>query len=71
MTNCPPSNPCAEKFWELQYDVNIKPVIGAVSDYNDLTNKPSINGIVLSGDKTNEELLIQALTNEDIDSVLK
>lgn len=30
--------------------------VGGTSDYNDLDNKPSINGIVLEGDKTSHEL---------------
>lgn len=33
---------------------------GGTSDYNDLENKPSINGITLEGNKTTEDLLIEA-----------
>lgn len=33
---------------------------GGTSNYNDLENKPSINGIVLEGNKTTEDLLIEA-----------
>lgn len=32
---------------------------GGTSDYNALNNKPSINGVVLEGNKTTEELLIE------------
>ena len=32
---------------------------GGSSDYTELTNKPSINGVTLSGNKTSEELGIQ------------
>ena len=31
------------------------------SDYEDLENKPSINGVTLTGNKTTEDLGIQAL----------
>lgn len=51
------------------------------SDYNDLANKPSINGTVLQGDKDTKSLNILAadtgavtasdmLTNEDIEGIL-
>lgn len=33
---------------------------GGTSNYNDLENKPSINGITLEGNKTTEDLLIEA-----------
>lgn len=33
---------------------------GGTSNYNDLENKPSINGVVLEGNKTTEDLLIEA-----------
>ena len=33
---------------------------GGTSDYNDLTNKPSINGVELSGNKTSSDLKISA-----------
>lgn len=50
------------------YDDNITYLItddytggsGGTSNYNDLENKPSINGIVLEGNKTTEDLLIEA-----------
>lgn len=34
-----------------------------VSDYNDLDNKPSINGVELVGNKTTEQLGIQTVVN--------
>lgn len=50
----------------------VVPVIGGsgTSDYRDLDNKPSINGVTLEGDKTNEELLIKAIPNEEIEALL-
>lgn len=50
------------------YDDNITYLItddytggsGGTSNYNDLENKPSINGIALEGNKTTEDLLIEA-----------
>lgn len=57
---------------ELQFDDKIVPVIsGGSNDYNDLNNKPSINGVQLVGNKTNEELLIQAISNSEIEDLLK
>lgn len=38
---------------------------GGTSDYEDLTNKPSINGVELVGDKTSEELGIEIPSLDD------
>ena len=44
-------------------------------DYNKVSNKPSINGVTLQGDKTTDELGIDTLdpsdfaTNDDIDGM--
>lgn len=43
---------------------------GGTTDYNELENKPSINGVVLVGDKTNEELNISSIPKDYIDSVV-
>lgn len=56
----------------LTFGVNIRPVIGGgTTDYDKLKNRPSINGVVLTGNKTNEDIKIHALTNEEIESLLK
>ena len=56
----------------LKFNTKIVPVVGGGStNYEQLTNKPSINGVALIGNKTNEEILIQALTNQDIEGILK
>ena len=34
---------------------------GGTSDYNELTNKPTLNGVEISGDKTSEDYGIQCL----------
>lgn len=41
----------------LASDINVKP---GTTDYNDLSNKPSINGIVLDGNKTATDLSLQS-----------
>lgn len=41
----------------------------ATGDYNALSNKPRINGIELSGDKTLDQLGVTGLTDEEIDSM--
>ena len=57
---------------DLKFGTEIVPVIGSgTDDYNDLINKPSINGVTLQGNKTNEELLIDAMTNVEIEELLK
>lgn len=63
----------SDKKIELQWETEIVPVInlGGATNYNDLTNKPSINGVELVGNKTNEELLIAAISNEEIEQLLK
>ena len=42
----------------------------SVNDYNDLRNKPSIEGVALEGDKTFEELNLQSLTNQELEAML-
>lgn len=42
-------------------------------DYNNLYNRPSINGVVLSGNHTHEELGfpdVETMTDEEIDAAL-
>lgn len=43
---------------------------GGTGDYEELENKPSINGVTLEGDLEAEDLNIEALTNEEIDQLL-
>lgn len=65
------STECDEKI-NLKFQTEIKPVIGGgTDDYNELSNRPKINGVVLEGDKTNEELLIVAISNVEIEELLK
>ena len=37
---------------------------GGTSDYNDLTNKPTLNGVEISGDKTSADYKISAETTQ-------
>lgn len=60
---------CSET--DLKFDSEIRPVIGSGLDYANATNKPSINGVILEGNKTNEEILIGALSNSEIENLLK
>lgn len=43
---------------------------GGVTSYNDLTDKPSIEGVTLIGDKTHEDLNLQRITNTEIEDLL-
>ena len=42
----------------------------SVNDYNDLRNKPRIEGVELIGDKSFEELNLQRLTNTELENML-
>lgn len=39
-------------------------------DYDSLSNKPSINGVTLAGNRTFEELGLQPITSEDIQEIV-
>ena len=39
------------------------------TNYNDMTNKPQIEGVTLSGNKTYDQLNLQRLTNSEIEEV--
>lgn len=43
---------------------------GNVNSYNDLTDKPQIEGVTLIGNKTYEELNLQRITNSEIEDLL-
>ena len=43
---------------------------GGVTSYNDLSDKPQIEGITLIGNKTYEELNLQRITNTEIEDLL-
>lgn len=44
----------------------------ATNDYNDLLNKPSINDVVLQGNKTTDDLNIyETIDNSDVDSMFE
>ena len=53
---------------EIVTDIELS--TNGTNDYNDLVNKPSINGVELVGDKTTEELDILPLTNAEIDEFM-
>lgn len=55
----------------LKFGSDIRPIIGGTSDYNNLNNKPQINGVTLTGNKTSDQIGISRLTNEDIESIFK
>lgn len=48
----------------------IDQVSPGVTSYESLTDKPSIEGVTLSGDKTFEELNLQSITNTDLENML-
>lgn len=68
-THTPADHPCDHPHLSSK----VVPVIGGsgASDYRDLSNKPKINGVILEGDKSNEDLLIEAIPNEEIEALLK
>lgn len=46
-------------------------VVGGTTNYNKLYNKPQINGVELTGNKTNEEIGIGTITNTELNDLLK
>lgn len=42
---------------------------GGTDNYNALSNKPKVNGVTLTGDKTLEQLNIEALTAEEVSAM--
>lgn len=53
-----------------EIDTDIELSTSGINDYNDLVNKPSINGVELVGDKTTQDLDILPLTNAEIDEFM-
>ena len=53
-----------------EIDTDIEISTGGTNDYNDLINKPSIEGVELIGDKTLKELGVEALTPQEIDAII-
>lgn len=53
-------------------DLEMNEVInnGGTRNYNDLNNKPMIEGVELVGNKTYEELNLSSLTNTEIEDLL-
>lgn len=56
---------------EIKFGTDIRPVFGGVSDYTKLNNKPSINGVELIGNKSNDDLNIRSITNSEIEEFFK
>lgn len=55
----------------MRVNESIRPGSGRVSDYEDLSNKPSIEDVVLMGNKSFSDLGLEALTNEEIEVLLR
>ena len=53
-----------------EIDTDIELSTNGTNDYNDLINKPSIEGVELVGDKTLEELDVEPLTPQEIDAII-
>ena len=53
-----------------QVDAQIYTPGAGSNDYNELINRPKINGVELVGNKTTEELDILPLTNTEIDEFM-
>lgn len=55
----------------IKFESKIVPVINPAFDYLSLENKPQINGVTLQGNKTDKELNIDSIPNEEIESLFK
>lgn len=56
---------------KIEFGTDIRPILGGSNNYNQLSNKPLINGVELVGDKTNDELNICSITNSEIEDFFK
>ena len=54
----------------IDMEANEATDLGGTTNYNDLRNKPMIEGVELVGDKTYEELNLSGLTNAEIEELL-
>ena len=54
----------------IDLEMNEVTETGGTKNYNDLNNKPKIEGVELIGDKTFEELNLSSLTNTEIEDLL-
>lgn len=53
-------------------DINLDAMyVSGTADYNKLKNKPCINSVELTGNKSFEDLGATALTNEELEALLK
>jgi hypothetical protein len=55
------------------YSTNFEATVeidGKIISYNEMINKPKINGVLLVGDKTSEDLGIEAITIEELEEML-
>lgn len=50
---------------------NLQITGGGVTDYRDLTNKPYVNGVELTGRLSLEDLGIEEISNTQIDQIIK
>ena len=55
----------------MRVNESIRPGSGGSSDYEDLSNKPSIESVTLMGNKTFSDLGLTPLTNEEIEALLR
>ena len=53
-----------------QFSTPQKVTINGTEDYNELENKPSINGVELQGDKSFEDLGELTLTNSELKDLI-
>lgn len=47
------------------------PSAGGTKDYNELINKPQIEGVTLEGNKTYEELNLERVTNSEMEEIFR
>lgn len=65
----PPEPPRSRVEWWLKYIADNGGGGSGTDNYNALSNKPKINGVTLTGDKSLDELNIKALTADEISAM--
>lgn len=53
----------------FKIDDIIVPIGGGIDDYDDLQDKPQIEGVTLGGNKTFDDLGLQPITNSEIEAL--
>ena len=55
---------------DLRTGIRVAPGMSGTRDYEELENKPSIEGVILQGDRKLSEMGVRALSVQEIEKIL-